>query len=143
MKFFIIKFHSKPFFFRNCFVMLLFLTTCWWFYTLFEFVIFFWSHLTYLESLLDLVLYIRHNRDVIQFILVLTLPTFLEESYKLCILSRYALYHLLFQNFMNMHVVVSHIYVWFHHWVLRYMLDLLRKNTCCVLYFYANLDVLW
>ena len=42
--------------------------------------------------------------------LVLTTLVFLEEPYKLCTLSKYALYHLLFQNFMNMHVVVSHIY---------------------------------
>ena len=75
------------------------------------------------------------------FIFVIELTLFSIEV--LCMLSRYALYHLLFRNFMNMHVVVSYIYVWFHSWVLRCMLDLLGQNTCCVLYFYANFDVLW
>ena len=40
LKLFITKFHSKPFF-RNCFMMLPFLTACWWFYTLLEIVIVF------------------------------------------------------------------------------------------------------
>ena len=73
--------------------------------------------------------------------LVLTILTFLEEYYKLCMLSRYALYHLLFQKFMNMHVVASHIYVQFYPWVLRCMLDLFGQSTCYVLYFYVNFDV--
>ena len=95
LNFFIIKFHSKPFF-RKIFFMLLFLIVCWWSCTLLEFVIYFWSHLTYLGSILALVLCIRHNKDVIWYILVLTTLAFFEESYKLCMLSKYAFYHLLF-----------------------------------------------
>ena len=64
LKFFIIKFHSKPFF-RICFFMLPFLIACYWSCTLLELVIYFWSHLTYLGSILDLVLCIRHNEYVI------------------------------------------------------------------------------
>ena len=41
-------------------------------------------------------LYIRHNKDVIRCILALTTLAFFEESYKLCMISRYALYHLFF-----------------------------------------------
>ena len=95
LKFFIIKFHSKPFC-RNCFVMLPFLTACWWFYTLLEIVIIFWVIWFILAQfwlwycILDIIKlwYI--------YILVLTTLTFFEESYKLCMLSRYSLYHSLF-----------------------------------------------
>ena len=58
---------------------------------------YFRSHLIYLSSILALELYIRHNKDVIWYILSLTTLAFFEESYKLCMLSRYALYHLLFR----------------------------------------------
>ena len=58
---------------------------------------YFWSHLIHLSLILALALFIRHNKDVIWYILALTTLTFFEESYKLCMLSRHALYHLIFK----------------------------------------------
>ena len=54
-------------------------------------------------------------------------------------LSRYAFYHHILKNFMNMHVIA---FVWCHAWLSWYLFDCLiifDKNTCCVLYFQTNL----